>query len=96
MISTNAIKCEFRTGIDHISVDAEKGIVTVIGDVDPVCVTTQIRKAGKRVEIISVGPPPKPPAPGKEKKPPAPGKEKKPPEPPVIIPCCWAWPPCPP
>ncbi|XP_058215356.1 heavy metal-associated isoprenylated plant protein 2 [Rhododendron vialii] len=44
------------TGIDHISVDGEKGIVTVIGDVDPVLVTSQVRKTGKIVQIISVSP----------------------------------------
>lgn len=46
----------FWTGIDHISVDGEKGIVTVIGDVDPVLVTSQVRKTGKIVQIISVSP----------------------------------------
>ncbi|CAL5340991.1 unnamed protein product [Camellia sinensis] len=47
------------TGIDQVSVDAEKGTLTVIGNVDPVCVTTQVRKTGKVVELISVGPPKK-------------------------------------
>lgn len=40
--------------------DSEKGIVTVVGEVDPVYVTNQIRKSGKFAEIISVGPPKKP------------------------------------
>lgn len=46
----------FWTGIDHISVDGEKGIVTVIGDVDPVLVTNQVRRTRKIVQIISVSP----------------------------------------
>ncbi|XP_028056145.1 heavy metal-associated isoprenylated plant protein 2-like [Camellia sinensis] len=41
----------------------KKETLTVIGNVDPVCVTTQVRrKTGKVVELISVGPP-KPPDP---------------------------------
>ncbi|KAA8539166.1 hypothetical protein F0562_025858 [Nyssa sinensis] len=68
-------------GIDQVSVDAEKGTLTVIGEVDPVLVAIRLRKKGKEVEIISVGPP-KPPEP--PKKPPA---EKPPPEKP-LPPCC--------
>ncbi|KAL0335359.1 UNVERIFIED_CONTAM: Heavy metal-associated isoprenylated plant protein 2 [Sesamum radiatum] len=44
-------------GVDEITVNAEKGILTVVGTVDPVCVTTQVRKAGNYAEITSVGPP---------------------------------------
>ena len=60
--------CVRNVGVDQVSVDAEKGIVTVVGVVDPVCVTKQVRKTGKNVEVISVGTPkkpddPKPPAP---------------------------------
>ncbi|THG21081.1 hypothetical protein TEA_003164 [Camellia sinensis var. sinensis] len=50
---------QLNFGIDQVSVDAEKGTLTVIGNVDPVCVTTQVRKTGKVVELISVGPPKK-------------------------------------
>ncbi|KAK9265741.1 hypothetical protein L1049_025335 [Liquidambar formosana] len=64
------------TGIDQISVDGEKGTLTVIGDADTVCIVKQIRKMGKVAAIISVGPP-KPPEPAKP----------KPPEPP-LPPCC--------
>ncbi|KAF7138482.1 hypothetical protein RHSIM_Rhsim07G0216600 [Rhododendron simsii] len=90
------LKVDFDpTGIDEISVDSEKGIVTVIGDVDPVKVTDQIRKAGKIVDIISVGPPKKPEPKKEEKKKEEKKKEeKKCPE--VIFPWSWAWPPCPP
>ncbi|KAL7235541.1 hypothetical protein ACSBR1_018938 [Camellia fascicularis] len=55
-------------GIDQVSVDGEKGILTVIGNVDPVLVATQVRKTGKVADLIGVGPPkatgnptPKPP-----------------------------------
>ncbi|CAL5399168.1 unnamed protein product [Camellia sinensis] len=65
------------TGIDQVSVDAEKGTLTVIGNVDPVCVTTQVRrKTGKVVELISVGPP-KPPDP-----------KPQPCKPPICLPPC--------
>ncbi|KAI3770588.1 hypothetical protein L6452_01727 [Arctium lappa] len=55
------------TGIDEVSFDGEKGTVVVIGDADPVCVATRVRKTGMIAEIESVGPikksedPPKPP-----------------------------------
>lgn len=52
--------------------DNEKGTLTVVGTVDPACLTKKIRKSGKMAEIISVGPP-KPP-------------EKK--EPPKPLPAC--------
>ncbi|XAR52778.1 hypothetical protein NMG60_11021031 [Bertholletia excelsa] len=42
-------------GIDQVSVDRDKGTVTVVGDADPVSVASQIRKVGKVAEIISVG-----------------------------------------
>ncbi|CAL5380178.1 unnamed protein product [Camellia sinensis] len=57
-------------GIDQVSVDSEKGILTVIGNVDPVLVANQVRKTGKVAELTGVGPPkaketppPKPPTP---------------------------------
>lgn len=79
-----------HTGIDELTVNTEKGILTVIGTVDPVCLATQIRKAKKFVDIISVGPNKKP----EEKKPDAkkPDENKKPDaKPPVcepLPPCC--------
>ncbi|XP_028099239.1 heavy metal-associated isoprenylated plant protein 2-like [Camellia sinensis] len=39
------------------SVDSEKGILTVIGNVDPVLVATQVRKTRKVADLIGVGPP---------------------------------------
>ena len=53
--------------------NAEKGVLTVIGDVDPVMIVKKVRKAGKCTEIISVGPP-KPP---EQKKPQEPKKSPK-------------------
>ncbi|XP_010266366.1 PREDICTED: uncharacterized protein LOC104603903 [Nelumbo nucifera] len=52
-------------GIDQVSVDREKGTLTVIGTVDPVEVTKKVRKIVKVVQISSVGPPKKPPSPKK-------------------------------
>lgn len=45
---------------------AEKGTVTVVGTVDPVCVIIAIRKGGKFAEITSVGPPKKPDPPKRD------------------------------
>ncbi|XP_052203745.1 heavy metal-associated isoprenylated plant protein 2-like [Diospyros lotus] len=45
------------TGIEQVSVDDVKGTLTVVGKVDAVKLTKQVRKTGKVVEIISVGPP---------------------------------------
>nr|GEW21172.1 heavy metal-associated isoprenylated plant protein 2-like [Tanacetum cinerariifolium]GEX48474.1 heavy metal-associated isoprenylated plant protein 2-like [Tanacetum cinerariifolium] len=47
-------------GIDEVSMDLEKQMLIVIGDVDPVCVVARVRKIGKIAEIVSVGPPKKP------------------------------------
>ncbi|XAR49220.1 hypothetical protein NMG60_11032338 [Bertholletia excelsa] len=43
--------------IVYVSVVAEKGKLTVIGDVDPVLVAKQVRKARKEAEILRVGKP---------------------------------------
>ncbi|KAL7164906.1 hypothetical protein ACSBR2_040740 [Camellia fascicularis] len=53
-----------------ISVDSEKGILTVIGNVDPVLVATQVRKTRKVADLIGVGPPK-----AKEKRPDPPKSE---------------------
>jgi hypothetical protein len=52
---------ELVTGIDEIAVDIAKGTLTVIGVVDPVLVAKKLRKSGKMVEVVSVGPPKKEP-----------------------------------
>ncbi|XP_071736983.1 heavy metal-associated isoprenylated plant protein 2-like [Rutidosis leptorrhynchoides] len=46
-------------GVSEVSVDLEKQMLVVIGDVDPVCVVARVRKTGKIAEIVSVGPPKK-------------------------------------
>ncbi|THG01414.1 hypothetical protein TEA_020192 [Camellia sinensis var. sinensis] len=53
-----------------ISVDSEKGILTIIGNVDPVLVATQARKTRKVADLIGVGPPK-----AKEKRPDPPKSE---------------------
>ncbi|KAL2513789.1 heavy metal-associated isoprenylated plant protein 43-like [Forsythia ovata] len=50
-------------GIDEVTLNAEKGTLTVVGTVDPVSIITAIRKTRKFVEITSVGPPKKPDSP---------------------------------
>ncbi|GLJ20130.1 hypothetical protein SUGI_0365450 [Cryptomeria japonica] len=45
------------SGVESIKVDGSTNTLTVIGEVDPVEVTTKIRKFKKRAQIISVGPP---------------------------------------
>ncbi|KAL8555028.1 hypothetical protein ACS0TY_003000 [Phlomoides rotata] len=87
-VSINCRKCKtgvMKTavkfiGVDEVKLDAEKGILTVIGTADPVCITTKLRKAGYFAEIMSVGAPKKP----DEKKP---DDEKKSPSKP-LPPCC--------
>ncbi|KAK9123297.1 hypothetical protein Sjap_012899 [Stephania japonica] len=75
-VSINCSKCKTKVlkavtkleGINSVAVDGEKGTVTVVGEIDPVKVTCGLRKTGKAVEIVSVGPnkpPEKPPEPSK-------------------------------
>lgn len=59
--------------MDKIEADEGKGTLTVTGDADPYEIIVRIRKAGKHVEVVSIGPPPAPPT---QKKP----EEKKKPE----------------
>ncbi|KAK9944085.1 hypothetical protein M0R45_009669 [Rubus argutus] len=60
---TDSLKAVTKlTGIDMVAVDDEKGTLTVVGVVDPLCIVKRLRKIGKNAEIISVGPEP-PPAP---------------------------------
>ncbi|KAG8640690.1 hypothetical protein MANES_13G076069v8 [Manihot esculenta] len=63
----NCLKCKMEVlkavakleGINEVSVDGNKGELTVIGNVDPVLLTKQLRKKKKGAVIISVGPPKK-------------------------------------
>ncbi|KAM7481881.1 hypothetical protein LguiB_006464 [Lonicera macranthoides] len=50
-------------GVDQVSIDGEKGTLTVVGSVDPVLVAKKVRRTGKMAEILSVGPPKKPDSP---------------------------------
>ncbi|CAA7015910.1 unnamed protein product [Microthlaspi erraticum] len=52
-------------GVNHISLDEEKSILTVVGTMDPICVAGRLKKIKQKPVIISVGPPPKPPEPPK-------------------------------
>ncbi|KAF8089646.1 hypothetical protein N665_0500s0012 [Sinapis alba] len=61
-------------GVNHISLDEEKNILTVVRTMDPVCVASRLKKIKQKPVIISVGPPPKPPEPPKP--PPAPEQPK--------------------
>ncbi|KAH7520001.1 heavy metal-associated isoprenylated plant protein 43 [Ziziphus jujuba] len=63
-------------GVDKIEIDAAKGTLTVTGDADPYEIIVRTRKAGKIVEVVSVGPPPAPQKQDAQKKP----DDKKPEE----------------
>ncbi|XP_058084017.1 heavy metal-associated isoprenylated plant protein 43-like [Magnolia sinica] len=88
-VCINCLKCKTNilkaiaklSGINELAVDDEKGTLTVIGDVDPMCVANRLKKMGKLIEIISIGPA-KPPD-----KPKPPEKEKTDPKPPLPS-CC--------
>ncbi|KAD7479245.1 hypothetical protein R6Q59_001436 [Mikania micrantha] len=68
-------------GVDQIEIDGAKGTLTVTGDADPYEIILRTKKAGKFVEVVTVGPPPAPPKKPEEKKPPEKKPEdKKPPE----------------
>ncbi|XP_052205298.1 heavy metal-associated isoprenylated plant protein 43-like isoform X3 [Diospyros lotus] len=70
-------------GIAEISVDEQKGILKVVGDVDPIQVAKQVRKTGKTAVFGSVSEP-KPANPPPEKPKPAnpPPEKPKPANPP--------------
>eukprot|EP01018_Ginkgo_biloba_P025331 Gb_35275 [translate_table: standard] len=61
-------------GINSIEVNMEDQKVTVIGDADPVDITSRLRKFRKTTQLLSVGPPtvPKKPDPEKPKPDPLP------------------------
>ncbi|PWA66512.1 reverse transcriptase domain-containing protein [Artemisia annua] len=42
------------SGINEVSVDLEKQMLVVIGDVDPVCVVKRVRKIGKIAEMLAL------------------------------------------
>ncbi|SPT20315.1 unnamed protein product [Triticum aestivum] len=66
-VDTSCAKCKRKVmlavsslqGVDKIEVDSEKGTMTVTGGVDPVDVVEATRrKAGKRADVLTIGPPP--------------------------------------
>lgn len=93
-VSINCHKCKKEVlnavtklqGVDQVTVDAAKGMLTVVGEVDPVCVVSKVRKTGKNAEIMSVGPPKKPDPPPKTETPKPKSPKKDPPQP--LPPCC--------
>lgn len=83
-LKRKAKSIKILTGITEITVDAEKGLLTLIGDVDPVIVVEKLKKIKKVVKIDSVGPYKK-----EEPKPKEPEKPKpKEPEPCKPLPSC--------
>ena len=76
-------------GIKSIAVDGDKGTLTVVGDVDVVCLASILRKAKFQAQVVSVGP-------AEEKKPEPPKKEeeKKPDEAKKPAPPCSCSGPC--
>ncbi|ESQ49465.1 hypothetical protein EUTSA_v10021753mg [Eutrema salsugineum] len=80
-------------GVNHISLDEEKSILTVVGTMDPVCVAKRLKKIKQKPVIISVGPPPKPPEPPKPPQAPEPAKPLPAPEPPKPVCNCKPMPP---
>ncbi|KAF7018851.1 hypothetical protein CFC21_032097 [Triticum aestivum] len=66
-VDTSCAKCKRKVllavsslqGVDKIEIDSEKGTMTVTGGVDPVDVVEATRrKAGKRADVLTIGPPP--------------------------------------
>ena len=69
-----SVQFQSSAGVDKIEVDAAKGTISVTGDADPYEIIVCTRKAGKCVDLVSVGPPPAPPKQESQKNP----EEKKP------------------
>ncbi|VVA96628.1 unnamed protein product [Arabis nemorensis] len=51
-------------GVNHVSLDENASILTVVGTMDPICVAKRLKKIKQKPVIVSVGPP-KPPDPPK-------------------------------
>ncbi|KAJ8434416.1 hypothetical protein Cgig2_002618 [Carnegiea gigantea] len=47
-----------QEGVEKMEVDASKGTLTIVGEVEPVPIFKKLTKIGKTPEIVSVGPPP--------------------------------------
>ncbi|KFK38003.1 hypothetical protein AALP_AA3G057800 [Arabis alpina] len=81
-------------GVNHVSLDENASLLTVVGTMDPICVAKRLRKIKQKPVIVSVGPP-KPPEPPKPVVvPPEPPKPVVvPPEPPKPVCKCKPMPP---
>ncbi|XP_010548777.1 PREDICTED: heavy metal-associated isoprenylated plant protein 3-like [Tarenaya hassleriana] len=66
-------------GVNQVSLDVEKSLLTVVGTMDPLCVAGQLERIKQKPVIVTVGPP-KPPEPKKE-------PENKTPPPPCCTTC---------
>ncbi|KAF7011548.1 hypothetical protein CFC21_025842 [Triticum aestivum] len=104
-VDTSCAKCKRKVmlavsslqGVDKIEIDSEKGTMTVTGGVDPVDVVEATRrKAGKRADVLTIGPPPSASAASKPEEKKKPEQQQKPqqtyvaaerrtPEPPVTL-----------
>uniref|UniRef100_A0A0E0DJI0 HMA domain-containing protein n=1 Tax=Oryza meridionalis TaxID=40149 RepID=A0A0E0DJI0_9ORYZ len=104
-VDTSCDKCKRKIlqavsglqGVDKIEIDSEKGTMTVTGSADPVDVIERTRKAGKRAEVVTIGPPAassskpteqqqvKKQAPAAEEKVYTAAAEKRAPEPPATV-----------
>nr|ABK23023.1 unknown [Picea sitchensis] len=51
-----AMRAVAGVGVESVAVDLREGIMTVIGDADPVFLAKKIRKLGFFAELLSVGP----------------------------------------
>lgn len=58
---------DLNAGVNQVSLDQEKSLLTVVGTMDPVCVAEQLRKIKQKPVVVSVGPP-KPPEKKEDKK----------------------------
>lgn len=43
-------------GINSVTLDSSKNLVTVVGDADPVCIIRNIRKFRKSAVFVTIGP----------------------------------------
>ncbi|VVB15200.1 unnamed protein product [Arabis nemorensis] len=74
-VDINCEKCRYDImqtvteleGVNQVSLDQEKSLLTVVGTMDPVCIAEQLRKIKQKPVVVSVGPP-KPPEKKEDKK----------------------------
>ncbi|XP_042487707.1 heavy metal-associated isoprenylated plant protein 39-like [Macadamia integrifolia] len=69
-------------GIDSLAMDMEKRLMTVIGEMDPICIVGKLRKSWPCTQIVSVGPAKEPEKKKEETK--KPEKKKEDPIPDIV------------